>query len=424
VKAREQSGSPSENPLKPPGGRRQQPFVRIGYDATLLQPRPAGVGRTVAALLRALLELDSGDEFVVYCGRTFAAPGWLDRPNVRLRRMPFPSGWKLARVFWQQLRLPFIAARDDVEVFHGPAYVLPQYIHAPSVLSAADAIALTHPHLCMRGTVSHLKRFLPKSCRLAGRIIAPTRASARALESAAGAAPERIRVIPHGIEPHFRVIEERQALEEFRRRQGLPGRFALFVGQIEPKKNLIQLTRAFFAAVMHLGLPHRLLVVGSPGWRWREVFREVRQLGLQDRVFFTGHLPDEAMPLMYNLAEALLMPSVVEGFGLPALEAAACGTPVLVSRDPALLEVTGEAALQVDAASLAELRQGIESLLTDENLRLRLRRCGPGRARQFTWERAARATLDVYRELLEEDRHSHAELRRKLDAAGSGGRRP
>jgi glycosyltransferase involved in cell wall biosynthesis len=393
--------------------------VRIGYDATLLRGQPAGVEKTVASLLRAMVELGSDDEFVVYCGRRFKAPEWLERPNVRLRRMLFPSTWKLARVFWQQLRLPFVAAKDDVDVFHGPAYVLPQYIHAPAVLGAADAIALTHPQLCRRGTVAHLKRFLAKSCRLAGRIITPTHASAQALARVAQAAPEKTRVVPHGVDERFRIIEERGELERVRREQGLPEKFAIFVGQIEPKKNLVQLVKAFFAAKMNRRLPHKLLLVGKPGWGWKPVAREVRGLGQGANILFTGYLPDEALPALYNMAEALLFPSIVEGFGIPALEAAACGTPVLISKDPALVEVTGEAALSVDATQLPELRRGIEEILTNQGLRARLRREGPARAREFTWERAARATLQIYRELLEEDRRDYAELKKRLDDAAA-----
>ena len=393
--------------------------MRIGYDATLLRGQPAGVEKTVESLLRALVELDSGDEFVVYCGRRFKPPEWLKRPNVRIHKMIFPSTWRLARVFWQQLRMPFVAAKHDVEVFHGPAYVLPQYIHAPAVLGAADAIALTHPHLCTRGTASHLKRFLAKSCRLAGRIVAPTEASARALERVADAAPEKLRVVPHGIDERFKVIEDRAALEEFRRAQGLPARFAMFVGQVEPKKNLVQLVKAFFAARMNRRLEHKLLIVGKLGWKWKPLVREVRGLGQGANILFTGYLPDEALPPMYNLAEALLFPSIVEGFGLPALEAAACGCPVLTSRDPALVEVSGEAGLAVDAASLPRLREGIELILTDDHLRSRLREAGPPRAAAFTWKRTARETLDVYRELLEQDRIEHADLRKKLDAPRS-----
>ncbi len=390
--------------------------MRIGYDATLLRGQPAGVEKTVESLLRALLELDSGDDFVVYCGRSFKSPAWLQRPNVRLHRMIIPSTWRMARVFWQQLRLPFVAAKHDIDIFHGPAYVLPLYLHAPAVLGAADAIALTHPHLCTRGTVSHLKRFLPKSCKLAGRILTPTQASAQSLERIAQATPDKLRVVPHGIDERFKVIDDRQALQEFRTSQGLPAKFALFVGQVEPKKNLVQLVKAFFAARMNRRLEHKLLIVGKLGWKWKPLIREVRGLGQGANILFTGYLPDEALPPMYNLAEALLIPSIVEGFGLPALEAAACGCPVLVSQDPALVEITGDASLSVDATSLPRLREGLERVLSDDELRTRLRRAGPPHAAAYTWKRSAQETLAAYRELYEQDRSEQADLRRKLDA--------
>jgi glycosyltransferase involved in cell wall biosynthesis len=394
--------------------------VRIGYDATLLRGEPAGVEGTVAALLRALLALESGDEFVVYCGRRFRPPEWLARPNVRLRRMVFDSAWRLARIFWQQLRLPWLANADRLDVFHGPAYVIPAWMGVPAVLGAADAIALSHPELCRKSTVAHLRRFLPRSCRLARRVVAPSRASAEALARFAGADERKICVVPHGIGAEFRPTADRALLARVRESLRLPGRFALFVGQLEPKKNLVRLVRAFYAAISHLGLDHKLLVVGKPGWRWREVGAEVRNLGMAETVLFTGYLPGAVLPYIYGLAEALLLPSIVEGFGLPALEAAACGTPVLTSRDPALLEVVGEAGLAVEASSLPALREGIERTLTDRELRARLAAAGPQRAAQFTWERAARATLEIHRQVLAEDRREMDDLNRRT-AGGSGG---
>lgn len=388
--------------------------MRIGYDATILRGQPAGVEGTVASLLRALVELDSGDEFVVYCGRRFRAPDWLKRPNVRLRRMIFPSTWRLARILWQQMRLPFAANADRLDVFHGPAYVIPLRMGPPAVLGAADAIALSHPELCMKATVAHLKRYLPRSCRLARRVIAPTRAAAEALERHAKADAARLRVVPYGVGAGFGPIDDKGLLAKAREEFKLPKRFALFVGQIEPKKNLVSLVRAFFAAKANLGLPHRLVLVGRRAWRWRGVVEAVRALGATDTVLMTGYVPQEALPYLYNLADALLFPSVVEGFGLPVLEAAACGTPVLVSRDPALLEVAGPAALAVGGDSMPELRGGIERILTDERLRKELSRAGPSRAAGFTWEKAARATMEVYREAYDEDRREMDELDRKV----------
>lgn len=380
--------------------------MRIGFDATILRDQPAGVENSVSGTLRALLELSAGDEYVVYCGRRFRAPDWLRRPEVRLRRAIVDSRRALLRVFWQQLRLPFLAAGDRLDVFHGPAYVLPRYLAAPAVLTAPDAIALSHPELLRKASVAHLRRFLPAGCRQARRIIVPSRASALALERHAGADPARIRVVPHGVGAEYRPIPDRELLAKVRRTLQLPERFALFVGQIEPKKNLIRLVEAFFAARANQRLPHKLIVVGRPAWRWRRVFMAVRDLGMSQDVVFTGYLPGEVLPYLYNLAEALLFPSLVEGFGLPALEAAACGAPVLISADPALVEVAGEAALSVPAGSLPELRAGIERVLTDGELRRRLSEAGPRRAAQFSWERAARATREVYAEALEEERRA------------------
>jgi glycosyltransferase involved in cell wall biosynthesis len=369
--------------------------VLIGYDATLLRSQPAGVEKTISALLRSLLELGSGHKFKVYCGSGMVLPDWLMADNVSIHRMIFPSQWRSARVLWQQLRLPRLARAHKLDIFLGPAYVLPRKMPVPCVLLIADLIAITHPELCRKSSVAHLKRVLPGSCSLAERIITPSAASARVISSKLNQSPKKIDVVPHGIESRFFQEIPNNELAVIRARNDFPAKFALFVGQIEPKKNLVALVRAFYSAVENKQLPHKLLICGKLGWRWKTLVRTIRGLGLRQKVLFTGYLPDAVMPALYSMADALLMPSITEGFGLPALEAAACGTAVLTSEDPALCEISAGAALHVDAQDSGCLRHGIERILTDQQLRQQLTSKGPQRAKEFTWQKTAQQVMSI-----------------------------
>ena len=208
----------------------------------------------------------------------------------------------------------------------------------------------------------------------------------------------RIRVIYPGVDADFRPLPPEE-VEDFRRRRGLPERYFLYVGNLEPRKNLLRLVQAY-ARLRPSGVP--LILAGARGWGYAELFQEVEALGLADRVLFPGFIPREELPLWYNGAEAFFYPSLYEGFGLPPLEAMACGTPVVVSTAASLPEVVGTAGLQVAAEDVEAMAETMRRLLEEPELRAELGRRGLAQARNFRWEKMARETADLYRQLLEE----------------------
>ncbi|HUW32433.1 MAG TPA: glycosyltransferase family 1 protein, partial [Planctomycetota bacterium] len=245
--------------------------------------------------------------------------------------------------------------------------------------------------------VLHYRRVVPRSVRKAKLVIVPTRAVAAQLIEALGTSEEKIRVIPCGVDYRFKPASEARK-RELRDALGLRGKFVLFVGNLEPKKNLVSLVQAFFAAKANRQLPHKLVLAGRLAWKHKPILRMIAQLGLQDEVILPGRVPQEYLPALYSAADMFVFPSLIEGFGLPPLEAMACGTPAIVSKDPALLETTGGAAMDVDATDLAALREAIEAVATREDLRAQLIEKGKARAAQFSWVESARATLQVYHE--------------------------
>ena len=391
--------------------------MRIGLNCMLLTGNYSGIHQYIWRLVQALHKLDHDNEYVVYAPRDSELDA-LTGKRWKVHRTWFRGKRRVWRILWENLRLPSLSFKHQLDVVHCPAYVAPNLLVKPTVVTIHDVITFTHPELCKRSHVIHLKKRLPKTVQNVERMIVPSVATRAALlDTFEECDAEKIRVIPWGVGDEFRPITDRRLLEKFRKQAGLPERFILFVGNREPKKNLEALVKVFYAAVensKHLAgsgdrssrgsvIPHQLVIVGARGWGRvdAKLSRLVRELAFEGRVFMTNYLAQELMPLVYNLADAVMMPSLVEGFGLPVLEAMACGTPVMISSDPALTETAGDAAWVVDGEDLRSMREGIETLLQDRALRRRLREAGLKRAKEFSWERTARRTLEVYREAID-----------------------
>ena len=208
----------------------------------------------------------------------------------------------------------------------------------------------------------------------------------------------QVRTIYHGVSDKFRVESNEKHLAHTRAKYRLPERFILFVGRLYPEKNFTVLAQAF--ARLKDEMPHRLIVVGQPRYKFGGELTLLQKLGIEDRVDFLDHVPNDELPMIYNLADCFVNPSLYEAFGLAQLEAMACGCPVIAANAGAIPEVTGGAAMLFDPRNAEELSQAILKTTSDIDLRRNLVERGIARAREFTWERAARATLDVFKELV------------------------
>jgi len=370
--------------------------MKIAIDGSLLSGVHSGVELSILGLITGLSTLPTDDSVVVYVGKTFQCPN-LPAGCVKLRRASGAGSSRLRRIIWQQTALPMYLKAEKVDLFHGPGYVLPAMSRVPGVVTVHDVIALTRPDLCKKSNVMHYRRVVPRSVRRAQLVIVPTNAVARQVAETLGTGEEKIRVIPGGIDSRFRPADKLQK-DKVRRELDLPGPYILHVGNLEPKKNLTALVRAFFAAKKNKNLPHKLVLAGAPGWKYGPVLRLIGELGLESEVVRPGYLGRDLLPGLYSAADMFVFPSLIEGFGIPPLEAMACGAPVIISKDPALVETAGGAALEVEAEDLAELRKAIEAVAENKDLRARLIEKGRARAAQFSWIETARKTLDVYHE--------------------------
>ena len=388
-----------------PAAAARQRLPRVAIDAQILRPAMSGVERAVHSLLKALHETAPEFEFLIYYPRGLGRPSEKDAPNVRYRHPLIPNTFRPLRICWDQAILPLRLRRDHIDLLHAPAYVGPLLSHVPSVLTIYDMIALKFPHLCKRTNVLHYRLIMPPSARRAARIIVPSECTKRDVIALLRVPEEKLRVVPLGVSPAFRPVDDPARLAAMRRRYGLPERYILYLGNLEPKKNLPHLLRAFAEARRSGHITHRLVLAGQKAWRTDELHRTLRKKRLQQSVMLLGGIPEEDLPALYSGASCFVFPSLYEGFGLPPLEAMACGTPVITTRAGALPEVVGNAALTLSSGDTRELRIAVEKVAANQFLRNRLRAYGLERAKQFTWERTAQETVKVYKEVLNEAPH-------------------
>jgi len=368
--------------------------MRIAIDYTAAVCQSAGIGRYTRQLTQALLALDHENHYVIFsagCGAN--EPAW--PPNVRRRTVPLRDH-QLALI-WQRLRLPIPAEclTGPVELFHSPDFVLPPLAKAASVVTIHDLSFMRLPQCSPQALLDYLLRSVPRSARRANAILADSESTRRDVIDLLGVDANKVHVVYAGVDARF-TPQPSAAVHDVCARYGITGSYVLAVGTLQPRKNYPRLLEAFAALRQRLACTHQLVIVGGRGWLYEEIDAAITCLSLADNVLMLGFVPDTDLPALYSGAELLAFPSLYEGFGLPALEAMACGTPVVASTAPSLPEVCGNAALLVCPTDTMALADAMEQVLTDEALATRLAERGRERARQFRWEDAAADLLKVY----------------------------
>jgi glycosyltransferase involved in cell wall biosynthesis len=366
--------------------------MRIAFDGTTLTAGRTGVGYYTEHLLHHLArEVEqTRDELVVISNQPIDTAVPLPK-HVRVdtaRQFPLRIGW---------MQLLASRALKDVrpDVAHFTNGMLPPSAPVPTVVTIHDMSLRLHPqcHPVRRLLIN--RPLLSLAIRSAARIVTVSHSARRDLLRLHGIDPNRVSVVHEAAAPRFHPIAERARLDDVRNRYGLPPRFVLYVGTIEPRKNLPRLIQAF-AAARRQGMPHHLVCAGPYGWSSRDLTDVIDRLAVRHVVHFTGYVPVEDLPVIYNLGEMFAFPSVYEGFGLPVVEAMACGTPVITSNTSSLDEIASGAAETVNPYDVDALSAAFVRLARDAEWRHELSRRGLARARQFSWSRTAREMLAVY----------------------------
>ncbi len=367
----------------------------VALNALLLSPeagyRNAGVSQYIQALLRALPVTSDGLQLTAFvgAGADCPFPGW------QVRRSRLPGHRPPLRILWEQGLQPIALRQAGVDLVHAPVNVGPLVRTCPLVVTVHDLSFELYPETFRPAQRLYQSALTRWTARHAERVIAVSESTRADLVRRFGLPAERVTVVPNGVDDTFKPLPAAD-VEAFRREKGLPEHFALCVATLEPRKNIVRLLEAF----ARLPDAPPLILCGGKGWYFDTIFATIERLGLAGRVHLPGYIPQAELPLWYNAADWFIYPSLYEGFGLPALQALACGTPAIVSQASSLPEVVGDAALLVDPLDVEAMTEVLAQALPDAGLAASLRQAGPQRARQFTWARTARETVAVYRAVL------------------------
>jgi len=378
---------------------------RIYFDLSAAVHRRAGLGRYAESLACALLPL-LGDRLAFFynCEAGVEPLTGLDKAPARTVSLGYKP-WRMLVWLGQLAHVGFNRLIPDAGLFHATEHLLLPLRGVPTVLTVHDLIFRRYPAHHKPLNRWYLNATMPLFCRRADHIIAVSEQSRRDVIEAYGVPPDKITVIYEAADPCFRP-QPPEVIAAVRSRYGLPERYLLFVGTIEPRKNLGRILVAF-ERLAAAGLTDALVIVGKRGWLYDDFFARLESSPAKDAVIFPGFVPDADLPAVYAGAQALAFPSEFEGFGLPVLEAMACGTPVVCSNTSSLPEVTGDpsagskeaAALLIDPLDVAALTDALARVVQDKALRDQMAGRGLAQAARFSWERAARETVAVYARL-------------------------
>lgn len=382
--------------------------MNIGIDCRALQDSfIAGIGYYINYLLHNLAKIDNENRYILLYNsfRKSFLKGAPKYEYENFRQVMF----RIPNVFFSGISgtpisalLPIERLMGGIDIFHATNYLLPYCSHARSILTIYDLSILKfsqfHP---LKRRIVFSKGRLSNSAKACDAVIACSEATKTDIVDILNVRPEKIKVIYAAISPEFSKIDNKQLIDNVLKKYSLPEKYILYVGTLEPRKNVARLIEAFKKIKDRVKGEYRFVLIGGRGWHYKDIFATINRLRLDDSVVYLDYLTREDLPPILNGAEAFVYPSLYEGFGLPPLEAMACGVPTVVSKVSCFPEVVGDAALKVNPYSIDDIADGIYRILTDGGLRETLRQKGLERVKNYSWERTARETLTLYNEVYE-----------------------
>lgn len=377
--------------------------IRIGIDVTSAVAQGAGIGRYTRELVQALVRLDSKPSYCLFSARapklTVVADPLPEAPNVEYRETWLSEKW-LYRM-WYRLHLPISVQRftGEIDVFHSPDFVLPPVGDIPSVLTIHDLSFIHYPEAFTPSLLKYLNNVVPSSVARVNHVLADSLATKNDLIDIWQVPNEKVTVVYSGVNSSFRPVTDKERIDHLRKKYELGDNpYILSVGTLQPRKNYEMLMRAFKPVAD--SYDHQLIIAGGHGWMYEQIQKEIDQQGLGQRIRLIGFVEDQDLPALYSQASLFVFPSLYEGFGIPVLEAMACGVPAISSDSSSLPEVAGDAGLLISPVNQELWSKSIIQLLNDSARRTKMVAAGYLQARKFSWRKAAEQVLDTYHMLL------------------------
>ncbi len=375
--------------------------LKLTLDVSPTAQGHAGLGRYAAEVARSLRDHHPDLDLTLFYNQDGHARLPDDLQSLPTRTVTLGNKpWRMSVLLSSLLRIPLDRTFGSPDIVHAPNHLLAHFGSARTVYTLHDLIFLQYPDYHLLYNRLYLRFSMPRYLRAAEAIITPSECSKRDALTAYNLPPEKFHVIYEAAAPIFKPISQPDLLHQVQHKYHLPEKFILHVGTIEPRKNLSRLLEAFQPLLAEWP-DLKLLLVGKKGWLYDDFFAKLQGLGLSEQVIFPGYIAETDLPALYQLATLFVFPSLYEGFGLPPLEAMACGTPVISSHAASLPEVVGEAGLLIDPTNTAALHQAMRRLLNDDQLQTDLRERGLRQAAKFSWRKAVDELVNVYQSLLE-----------------------
>jgi glycosyltransferase involved in cell wall biosynthesis len=363
--------------------------MKIAIMLRHLETQKGGIGTYTFNLLRSIFEIDTENEYILFYQHPVKSSVFANYSKIQEITIPSSSN-----LLWDQIAVPRRANELGIDLIFNPKLSVPIFSQCKNIFVMHGGDWFVFPqNYNLLDRIYH-RIFAPLYFKKAVKVISVSKSATADILRAINVAPDKLITIYHGVADHFVPIHDIENLYRIKRKYELPDNFMLFVGQIYPMKNFGGILRAF--SVLRAKTPCKLVVVGKPALKFKRELNLVSQLDLVKDVSLLGWVPDEDLPSIYNLADFLVFPSLYEGFGLPIIEAMACGCPVLTSNRGAPAEVAGDAAHLVDPTDIPSIADGMHELVMNAELRNRLKDKGFVRAQKFTWERSARKTINLF----------------------------
>lgn len=374
-------------------------MLQIGIDGDTLGRKRTGDESYLASLMRGLGRVDQQSRYTVFVRDEAAVAA----------QFPTLSDWQFRQVrptsIWVRypVGFPLALRQHRLDVLHTQYFVSP-LCRCPVVCTVHDISFAVRPEYFTLKDRIFLGSLVPRALRRAQRVITDTEYTRADLVKVYNVDPARIAVIPLAADPRYRPLDRDACRATVTARHNVADGYILYVGTLQPRKNVSTLVDAYAQFRRRTGLPHKLLIVGKPKYKFEAVFAAIERSGFKDDILFAGFVPDEELPTYYNAADVFVFPSLYEGFGLPVLEAMACGTPVICSSASCLPEVVDDAGLLAEPSDPSAFCNALERVLGNPAEAAALRERGLQRAARFTWDRTARETLEVYHEVAQAGR--------------------